>query len=247
MAGTRAHLGVTVPEPVSATRAALEVINDLEAAHGPLAFFQSAGCCAGTAPVCLRAGELPAGPGDRLLGSVAGAPFYMDAELYERWGRPRLEIDVAPGAADTFSLEGLADLHFVTRTPAASCDSDAMPTEPRPVSLAQVVRRAAQIVDPDDEDAAVGDFQLAFEDDDEPVRGIGDVEALVSDVLARLDPAVANGSLAMAGAITVYLSYRRDELHGHPSEIIKLAARSEWEKEPPEVVREWLDDRGVRL
>ncbi|HEX4011802.1 MAG TPA: hypothetical protein VHX62_17405 [Solirubrobacteraceae bacterium] len=122
-----------------------------------------------------------------------------------------------------------------------------MPTEPRPVSVAEVVRRAAQIVDPDDEDAAVGDFQLAFEDDDEPVRAIGDLEERVSEVLSRLDPAVANGSLSMAGAITVYLGYRRDELHAHPSELIRLAARSEWEKDPPAVVRDWLDERDIRL
>jgi hypothetical protein len=122
-----------------------------------------------------------------------------------------------------------------------------MPTEPRPVSLAEVVRRAAQIVDPDDDDAAVGDFELAFEDDDEPVRAIGDVEERVSDVLARLDPAVANGSLSMVGAITVYLSYRRDELHAHPSELIRLAARAEWEKDPPAVVRDWLGERDIRL
>ena len=123
MSQDRANLGRTAPETVSATRAALEVIKRLEAAHGPLAFFQSAGCCAGTAPVCLRAGQLPPRPADRLLGTVGGAPFYMDAELYERWGSPRSEIDVAPGALDTFSLEGLADLHFTTQTPGSSCNS----------------------------------------------------------------------------------------------------------------------------
>ncbi len=122
-----------------------------------------------------------------------------------------------------------------------------MPTEPAPVSLAQVVRRAAEIVDPDDDDAAVGDFQLAFEDADEPVRALDDVEARVGTVLADLDPALANGSLSMAGAITVYLSYRRDELHAAPEELIRLAARAEWERDVPAVVEDWLADRGVRL
>jgi len=104
-------------EPVSATRAALEVIDRLEGAHGPLAFFQSGGCCDGTSPICLKDGELPAGPHDLLLGKIGGAPFYIDAEQYERWGRPRFEIDVRPGAAEGFSLEGLAGVHFLTRTP----------------------------------------------------------------------------------------------------------------------------------
>src|ERR1700759_2850604 len=110
--------------------------------------------------------------------------------------------------------------------------------DPRPVSLAQVVRRAAQIVDPDDEDAIIGDFQQAFEDDDEPVAGLDDVQERVSEVLAQLDPAVNNGSLAVAGAVTVYLSYRRDELHEDPRELLRLAARAEWKDAPPEAVVE---------
>jgi uncharacterized protein (DUF779 family) len=67
--------------------------------------------------MCLKAGELPVGPQDLCLGEIGGAPFYIDAEQYERWGRPRFQIDVAPGAADGFSLEALEDIHFVTTTP----------------------------------------------------------------------------------------------------------------------------------
>ena len=122
-----------------------------------------------------------------------------------------------------------------------------MPTDPRPVSLFEVVKRASQVVDPDDEDAVVGDFELAFEDDDEPVTALDDVEDRVADVLARLDPAVANGSLSMAAAITVYLSYRRDELHAAPEELIRLAARAKFEHELPTVVRDWLDERDITL
>ena len=103
---------------VSATQAALEVIAHLEAAHGPLALFQSGGCCDGTAPICLKASDMPPSPHDLQLGTLAGAPFYIDSDQYERWGRPQFEVDVSPGAAMGFSLEGLADVHFVTRTPA---------------------------------------------------------------------------------------------------------------------------------
>jgi hypothetical protein len=120
-----------------------------------------------------------------------------------------------------------------------------LPTEPTPVSLAQIVRRAAEIVDPDDHDAAAGDFERAFEDADEPVAGLDDVEERVGTVLSELDPAVASGTLSIMGALTVYLSYRRDELHGHPDELLRLAARAEWKGDPPEAAREWLDDRRV--
>lgn len=118
--------------------------------------------------------------------------------------------------------------------------------DPRPISLFDVVKRAADIVDPDDDDAIVGDFERAFEDDDEPVAGLN-VEERVSDVLSEFDPAVNNGSLAVAGALVVYLSFRRDELHADPRELIRLAARAEWNDAPPEAVVEWLDDHNVTL
>jgi uncharacterized protein (DUF779 family) len=54
---------------VTATPAAIEVIHRLSAAHGPLAFFQSAGCCDGGSPMCLKDGELSLSPHDVRLGS----------------------------------------------------------------------------------------------------------------------------------------------------------------------------------
>lgn len=110
------HTGHQPPGAVRATRAALEVIQDLETAHGPLMFFQSGGCCDGTSPMCLKAGELPVASSDLRLGEIGGAPFYIDTDQYERWGRPRFLIDVRPGSAEGFSLEGLEAVHFVTRS-----------------------------------------------------------------------------------------------------------------------------------
>jgi uncharacterized protein len=103
--------------PVGATPAALEVIHRLEAAHGRLAFFQSGGCCDGSSAICLKDGELPVALHDVRLGEIGGAPFYIDKDQYERWGTPRFLIDVAPGAAEGFSLEGLEGVHFISRTP----------------------------------------------------------------------------------------------------------------------------------
>jgi hypothetical protein len=122
-----------------------------------------------------------------------------------------------------------------------------MPTDPRPLTLAQVVRRAAEVVDPDDTDASVGDFELAFEDADEPVRALDDVESRVATVLADLDPGVESGGLSMAAAVTTYLSYRRDEIDADPEELIKLATRAEWHRDPPAVVSDWLAEHGISL
>jgi hypothetical protein len=123
-----------------------------------------------------------------------------------------------------------------------------VPTEPQPIRLSQIVRRAAEIVDPDDDDAVVGDFERVFEDADEPVTGVlDDIETRVGTALAELDPAVANGSLSMAGALTIYLSFRRDELNADDEELIRLATRAEWEGRPPAAVEDWLAARGISI
>jgi len=95
-----------------ATEAALAELESLREQHGPLMLVLSGGCCDGSSPMCFPDGELLLGPGDLLLGDVAGTRFYVDAEQYERWNKPALVLDVAPGAGSGFSLEGLHDLHF---------------------------------------------------------------------------------------------------------------------------------------
>jgi uncharacterized protein (DUF779 family) len=103
-------------ELVGATDAALAELARLRERHGPLMLFQSGGCCDGSSPSCLSEGELLVGPNDLELGQVDGVPFYIDAEQYERWNRPRFELDVAGGSGDTFSLEGADGVHFVARS-----------------------------------------------------------------------------------------------------------------------------------
>jgi uncharacterized protein (DUF779 family) len=100
---------------VSATPQALEAIERLTARHGTIVIHQSGGCCDGSSPICLPEAELPAGPGDVLLGHVGGTSVYIDGEQDERWGAPDIRIDLSPGAAMGFSLEGADDVHFVTR------------------------------------------------------------------------------------------------------------------------------------
>ncbi len=115
------------------------------------------------------------------------------------------------------------------------------------MTLAQAVRRAVEVVDPDDDDPQAGEYERAFEDADEPVRGVDDVEERVGTVLADLDPAVESGTLAVAGAITTYLRYRRDAINADPEELIRLAARAEWKGDPPDAVSVWLAERGIQI
>ena len=101
---------------VIATEAARQAVYRLRAVRGPLMFVQSAGCCGGSAPMCLPAGEYLTGPGDVLLGRIGGCPFYMDARQYRAWHPDLLVLDVEPGAPEGFSLAAGEGLHFVTRT-----------------------------------------------------------------------------------------------------------------------------------
>lgn len=104
---------------LTASPTAAEMVERLTAEHGQLVFFQSGGCCDGSSPICLKDGELPPSANDLLLGEIAGAPFYVDREQYERWGRPSFLIDVGAGPAEGFSLS-LPYAHFVTRPPLES-------------------------------------------------------------------------------------------------------------------------------
>ena len=98
---------------ITATPAAAAMMKRLASKNGPLAIFQSGGCCDGSLPLCLLAEELSPSPNDVLLGYVSGAPFYIDGEQYERWGEPEFLLDVARGAPEGFSF-GEPDGHFVS-------------------------------------------------------------------------------------------------------------------------------------
>ncbi len=51
----------------------------------------------------------------------------------------------------------------------------------------------------------------------------------------------------MAGAVTVYLSFRRDEYGAEPAKLLRLVAEAEWEGDPPAVVVDWLAERDIKL
>jgi len=103
---------------ISATPAAREAIARLRAARGgPVMFVQSAGCCAGSVPMCFPEGEFLIGDGDELLGVVDGCPCYIDRRLDAAWGHGRFVLDVEPGEPEGLSLSAGEHLRFVTRAP----------------------------------------------------------------------------------------------------------------------------------
>jgi hypothetical protein len=122
-----------------------------------------------------------------------------------------------------------------------------MPMNPQPISLFEVAKRAVEICDPDDRDQRLGDLLAQFEDDDEPVTAIDNLEERVAIAVEGVDVEIGDPAVSMAAATILYLAHRRDELHDHPDKILRLAARAEWKGDPPEAVLEWLSDQGVQV
>ena len=86
-----------------------------------------------------------------------------------------------------------------------------MPTDPSLITLAELVRRAAAIVDPPGEDPAVEEFAVRFEDADQPVRGM--LDGLQERVLWGADE---DAPIVMAQAVTLYLAYRLEDVENTP-------------------------------
>ena len=101
---------------VQATDAALALIRQLRADHGPLMFHQSGGCCDGSAPMCYPQGEFHIGARDVLLGEIDGTPFYIGGDQWELWKHTRLTLDAVPGRGAGFSLEAPEGMRFLIRS-----------------------------------------------------------------------------------------------------------------------------------
>lgn len=117
----------------------------------------------------------------------------------------------------------------------------------RPISVFDVVKRAVEIVDPDDEDPDMGRLEEIFEDADEPVAGEERLDERLAMAVEGIDNAIENPNVSVATAVILYLAYRRDEIDDDPDHVLRLAARAEWRGDPPEAVRDWLAGRGISV
>jgi uncharacterized protein (DUF779 family) len=103
-------------DQVVSTPAAVALIEQLRARHGPVLFHQSGGCCDGSSPMCYPTHDFIVGDRDVRLGEIAGAPFYISAPQFEYWKHTQLIIDVVEGRGGMFSLENGEGVRFLTRS-----------------------------------------------------------------------------------------------------------------------------------
>ncbi|KPL49556.1 acetaldehyde dehydrogenase [Xanthomonas axonopodis] len=107
---------IELPAQVTATLAALQLIDKLRARRGDVLFHQSGGCCDGSSPMCFAVGEFIVGDRDVLLGEIGDAPFYISAPQSDYWKHTQFIIDVVPGHGGMFSLENGEGVRFLVRS-----------------------------------------------------------------------------------------------------------------------------------
>jgi hypothetical protein len=115
-----------------------------------------------------------------------------------------------------------------------------------PPSLFEVVHRAVQVTDPSGE-FGVGDLLRYVEDNDEPVTAHARIEEDLAELKGRVDPQDEDPAVMMAVSVATYLAFRRDEIGDDPGDLLRLAARAEYDGSPPDNVRAWLDEQGVAI
>src|SRR5919107_3856861 len=116
-----------------------------------------------------------------------------------------------------------------------------------PATLADVIHRAAEVADPRGVNDGVADLLRRFEDRDEPVTAEADIEQEVAEAKGAVDPQDEDPAMVMMAAVATYLAFRRTEIERDREELLRLAARAEFQGQPAEPVAAWLADPGVEL
>jgi hypothetical protein len=121
-----------------------------------------------------------------------------------------------------------------------------MRRHPDPPTLAAAAQRGAEAADPTGEEADVGAFAAHLEDDDEPTTAIAGLSDRIEEARRAADPEGDLPAVTMAAAVANYLAYRREEGSDSREDLLRLAARAEFDGgRPPAEVADWLREQGV--
>jgi hypothetical protein len=118
---------------------------------------------------------------------------------------------------------------------------------PSTPTLAEVVHRAAEACDPTGAEEGPWELVERLEDRDEPVTAFEDVTEELAEARGAVDPQDEDPAVVMTVAVASYLAFRRDEIDSADDELLRLAARAEFDGNPPPPVSDWLRERGVEV
>ena len=113
-----------------------------------------------------------------------------------------------------------------------------------PPSLFEVVHRAVEVVDPSGE-FGVGEVLEKVEDNDEPITALENPDEELAELKGHFDPQDEDPAMMMTFAVATYLAFRRDEMNDDRLDLLRLAARAEYNGDPPDNVRRWLEEQNV--
>jgi len=115
----------------------------------------------------------------------------------------------------------------------------------RTPSVSDVVRRAVEICDPDDVDQVLGDLEEQFEDDDEPITAVENIDERLAIALEGTDYEGENPAVAVAAAVVRYLADHPGEVDGgaDAENTIRHAVEAQWHRDVPGFVEDWLAGR----
>jgi hypothetical protein len=113
-------------------------------------------------------------------------------------------------------------------------------------TVAESVRDAAAICDPEGTDTVVTALFEAFEDDDRPATASEDLGGELRETVEAVDPEGDSPAGLMAVAAAVWLATNPEHEHD-PDRVLQESARLVFEGDAPEHVTAWLEERGVRI
>jgi hypothetical protein len=114
-------------------------------------------------------------------------------------------------------------------------------------TLFAIVQRAAEVADPTGTEDGAAELLRRFEDRDEPVADPAEAELQIAEAKGAIDPQDEDPVAMMTAAVATYLAYRRDELNDDREGLLVLAARAEYDGNPPEPVAGWLAAQGLEV
>jgi hypothetical protein len=114
-------------------------------------------------------------------------------------------------------------------------------------TLFAIVHRAAEVTDPDGHEDGASGLLERFEDRDEPIGDPAVAEQEIAEAKGAIDPQDEDPVAVMTAAVATYLAYKRTELERDREELLALAARAQFDGNPPEPVADWLAAQGVEV
>jgi hypothetical protein len=115
------------------------------------------------------------------------------------------------------------------------------------MTLSDAVQRAVLACDPDAHNERLNRMLERFEDADEPLTAISDLDARLADAETDVDGEIGDPEVSMTVATVLYLAHRRDMIDSDDEDLLRLTARAEWQGDPPQAVSDWLVQRGVTV